>query len=74
MIPFVHMLHMKIWQKPLNDDVAYSLELAKHMLPALEKCLACGKCIEKCPYGIPTPQRIAELRDLLSRQPAPGPR
>ena len=65
MIPFVHMLHMKTWGKPLSDDVAYMLQLAKQMLPALEKCLACGTCVEKCPYAIPTPQRIAELLTLL---------
>jgi uncharacterized protein len=68
MIPFVHMLHMKTWGKPLSDDVAYTLKLARSMLPALEKCLACGKCIEKCPYNIPTPQRIKELLELLASQ------
>jgi uncharacterized protein len=65
MIPFVHMLHMKTWQKPMNDDVAYTLELAKRMLPLLEKCGECGKCVEKCPYKIPTPQRVKELLQLL---------
>ncbi len=65
MIPFVHMIHMKCWGKPLNDEVAYTLELAKRMLPALEKCTACGQCVEKCPYDIPTPQRVSELLELL---------
>lgn len=68
MIPFVHMLHMKTWQKPMSDDVAYTLELAKRMLPALEKCTGCGACIEKCPYTIPTPQRVKELLQLLQSQ------
>jgi hypothetical protein len=68
MIPFVHMLHMKTWQKPLSDDVAYTLELAKRMLPALEKCTGCGACVEKCPYAIPTPQRVQELLQLLKSQ------
>ncbi len=68
MIPFVHMLHMKTWQKPMSDDVAYTLELAKRMLPALEKCTGCGACIEKCPYTIPTPQRVQELLQLLKSQ------
>jgi uncharacterized protein len=66
MIPFVHMLHMKTWGKEMNDDVAYTLELARRMLPQFESCDACGKCIEKCPYDIPTPQRIAELKELLT--------
>jgi predicted aldo/keto reductase-like oxidoreductase len=66
MIPFVHMLHMKCYGKEMNDDVAYTLELARRMLPQLEACEACGKCIEKCPYTIPTPKRIAELKELLT--------
>lgn len=65
MIPFVHMLHMKTWNKPMNDDVAYTLKLAKRMLPALETCNACGACTEKCPYAIDTPQRVKELLQLL---------
>ncbi|MCX5901608.1 MAG: aldo/keto reductase [Proteobacteria bacterium] len=65
MIPFVHMLHMKTWGKPLDDDVAYTIELAKRMLPALEKCTECGTCVGKCPYAIPTPQRVRELLELL---------
>ncbi len=65
MIPFVHMLHMKTWGKPVDDDVAYTIELAKRMLPALEKCTECGTCVGKCPYAIPTPQRVRELLELL---------
>lgn len=65
MIPFVHMIHMKCYGKPVNDDVTYTLELAKRMLPALEKCTACGQCVEKCPYDIPTPQRVKEMLELL---------
>jgi len=65
MIPFVHMIHMKCYGKPVNDDVTYTLELAKRMLPALQKCTECGKCVEKCPYDIPTPQRVKELLKLL---------
>jgi uncharacterized protein len=65
MIPFVHMIHMKCYGKPMNDDVAYTLDLAKRMLPALEKCTECGACVEKCPYNIPTPQRVKELLELL---------
>ncbi len=65
MIPFVHMIHMKCYGKEMNDDVAYTLELGKRMLPQLEACEACGKCVEKCPYDIPTPKRVEELRELL---------
>ncbi len=65
MIPFVHMLHMKTWNRPVDDDVAYTLGLAKRMLPALEACTACGACTEKCPYEIDTPQRVSELLQLL---------
>jgi predicted aldo/keto reductase-like oxidoreductase len=66
MIPFVHMLHMKTWGKPVDDDVAYTIELAKRMLPALEKCTECGMCIEKCPYALPTPQRVRELLEMVT--------
>jgi len=67
MIPFVHMLHMKCYGKEMNDDVAYTLQLAKRMLPQLETCDACGKCMEKCPYHLPTSQRVQELRELLGK-------
>lgn len=66
MIPFVHMIHMKCYGKEMNDDVAYTLELAKRMLPALEMCDECGQCVEKCPYQLPTPKKVKELRELLS--------
>jgi predicted aldo/keto reductase-like oxidoreductase len=65
MIPFVHMIHMKCYEKEMNDDVAYTLELAKRMLPMLELCDECGQCIEKCPYHLPTPKKVKELRELL---------
>ncbi len=68
MIPFVHMIHMKCYGKEMNDDVAYTLQLASRMLPQLESCDACGACVEKCPYQIPTPKRIQELRELLQQQ------
>ena len=67
MIPFVHMLHMKCYGKEMNDDVVYTLQLAKRMLPQLETCDACGKCMEKCPYHLPTSQRVQELRELLGK-------
>ncbi len=65
MIPFVHMIHMKCYGKPMDDDVAYTLKLGKQLQPALEKCDGCGSCEEKCPYDIPTPQRVQELLSLL---------
>jgi uncharacterized protein len=65
MIPFVHMIHMKCYGKEVNDEVAYTLELAKRMLPQLETCDECGQCVEKCPYTLPTPRRVKELRELL---------
>lgn len=70
MIPFVHMIHMKCWNRPLSDDVAYTLQLGKRMLPLLEKCTGCGRCVERCPYTIPTPQRVQELLLLLQSAPA----
>lgn len=66
MIPFVHMIHMKCYGKEMNNDVAYTLELAKRMLPGLEACDECNQCVEKCPYTLPTPRRVKELRELLS--------
>jgi len=65
MIPFVHMVHMKCYGKEMNDDVAYTLELGKRMIPMLETCDECGQCVEKCPYHLPTPKRVKELRKLL---------
>jgi hypothetical protein len=37
------------------------IELAKRMLPDLEKCTAFGTYVEKCPYDIPMPQRVKDL-------------
>ncbi len=71
MIPFVHMIHMKCYGKEMNDDVAHTLELAKRMLPQLADCSECGKCVEKCPYHIPTPKRISELKELLGIEKEP---
>lgn len=65
MIPFVHMIHMKCYGKPMDDEVQYTLGLAKRMLPALEKCTECGQCVDKCPYNIPTPQKVKELLEIL---------
>ncbi|MCX8043322.1 MAG: aldo/keto reductase [Desulfobacterota bacterium] len=69
MIPFVHMIYLKCWGKPMNDDVLYTLGLGKRMLPLLEKCTACGTCVEKCPYSIPTPRRVQEVLELLKSMP-----
>lgn len=66
MIPFVHMIHLKCYGKEMSDDVAYTLELAKRMLPLLEKCNECGQCVERCPYHLPTPKRVKELKELLT--------
>jgi predicted aldo/keto reductase-like oxidoreductase len=68
MIPFVHMIHMKCYGKEMNDDVAYTLQLAKRMQPLLEACDECGECVEKCPYHLPTAKRVKELRELLGEQ------
>ena len=68
MIPFVHMIHMKCHEKEMDDDVAHTLGLAKRMLPFLEACDECGECVEKCPYHLPTPKRVKELRELLKKQ------
>jgi predicted aldo/keto reductase-like oxidoreductase len=66
MIPFVHAIHMKCYGKPMDDEVSYMLQMGKRMLPAIEKCSECNKCVEKCPYDIPTPQRVKELCELLA--------
>ena len=65
MIPFVHKIYMKCHGKPMDDEVAYTLKLGKQLQPAMENCGGCGKCEEKCPYDIPTPERVQELLDLL---------
>jgi predicted aldo/keto reductase-like oxidoreductase len=62
------MIHMQCYGKTMNDKVAHTLELAKRMLPALETCDECGQCVEKCPYNLPTPKRVRELRELLLSQ------
>jgi hypothetical protein len=65
MIPFMHMLHAKLGLSLAADDRQYTLELARRNLQALEACTGCGSCVEKCPYGIPTPDRIRELIKMV---------
>lgn len=65
MIPFVHMIHLMAYGKEMNDTIAYTLEMAKRMLPQLELCDACGKCVEKCPYHLPTPKRVKDVCEML---------
>ncbi len=67
MIPFVHMVHMKCFDKPLDDDVLYTLNLGRQLKPALKKCDECCQCINKCPYNINTPKRVKELLLLLEK-------
>ena len=68
MIPFAHMIHLMAYGREMNDNIAYTLEMAKRMLPQLELCDACGKCVEKCPYHLPTPKRIKELCEMLKKR------
>jgi len=68
MIPFAHMIHLMACGREMNDNIAYTLEMAKRMLPQLELCDACGKCVEKCPYHLPTPKRIKELCEMLKKR------
>jgi predicted aldo/keto reductase-like oxidoreductase len=65
MIHFVHMIHMMCYGKEVTDNVAYILKQAKNLQPMLELCDECGECVEKCPYHLPTPTKIKELRELL---------
>jgi predicted aldo/keto reductase-like oxidoreductase len=68
MIPFVHMIHLMTYGKEMNDNIAYTLEMAKRMLPQLELCDACGKCVEKCPYHLPTPERVKDVCEMLKKR------
>ncbi len=72
MIPFVHIMHMKCYGKPMDDDVAYTLKMGQPMLPALEKCSECNKCQERCPYDLLTSKRVKELAGLLRRESISG--
>jgi hypothetical protein len=65
MVPFVHIIHMTCYEKEVTTDVAYILNQAKNLLPMLETCDECGECVEKCPYNLPTPKRVKELREFL---------
>ena len=64
------MIHLMAYGKEINDNIAYTLEMAKRMLPLVLKvaCHACGKCVEKCPYHLPTPKRIKELCEMLKER------
>ena len=52
------MIHLMAYGKEMNDNIAYTLEMAKRMCPSLSCAMPAGKCVEKCPYHLPTPKRI----------------
>lgn len=65
MIPFVHMIYHKCHGKELTEEATYILQLGKRLLPSLKQCSECGQCEEKCPYELPTKERIKSIIDML---------
>ncbi len=65
MIPFVHMVYQKCYGKEMDDDISYTLQLGQRLLPSLKQCSECGQCEEKCPYELPTKERIKTIIDML---------
>jgi len=41
--------------------------MAKRLLPSLKTCSECGQCEEKCPYELPTKQRIKDLIAMVAQ-------
>lgn len=73
MIPFVHMIYQKCYGRELNDDVSYTLQMGQRLLPSLKQCVECGQCEEKCPYELPTKERIKAIIDMLEGTSATPP-
>ena len=68
MIPFVHGIHQKCYGKPKDENIEYMLNtMAKRLLPSLKTCSECGQCEEKCPYELPTKQRIKDLIAMVAQ-------
>ncbi|OGL43606.1 MAG: hypothetical protein A2W05_08505 [Candidatus Schekmanbacteria bacterium RBG_16_38_10] len=67
MIPFVHGIHQKCYGKPVDENIQYMLNMGKRLLPSLKTCSECGQCEEKCPYDLPTRQRIKDLIAMVAQ-------
>ena len=67
MIPFVHGIHQRCYGKPRDENVEYMLNaMGKRLLPSLKTCTECGECEEKCPYNLPTRQRIKDIIAMVT--------
>jgi len=68
MIPFVHGIYQKCYGKPIDEHIEYMLNsMGKRLLPSLKTCSECGQCEEKCPYNLPTRQRIKDLIAMVAQ-------
>lgn len=65
MIPFVHGVYQRCYGREMNDDVQYTLQLGKRLLPSLKACSECGQCEDKCPYELPTRNRIKAIIEMV---------
>jgi predicted aldo/keto reductase-like oxidoreductase len=37
---------------------------AANIMESVKNCIACGECAERCPYGLPIPDRLKEFLAL----------
>lgn len=53
-----------------SPQAAQLTEKAQAMMQKIEDCLHCGQCKAKCPYGLDTPQLLADnyrdYREILA--------
>lgn len=48
-------------------DPQSALKLGEASMATAENCLACGECDQRCPYGLPVSELVADARDHYRR-------
>ena len=59
-IPMVLMVKTQVRRYTPNQVAV----MAKEPIASVEKCIECGECTERCPYGLPIPEMLRENREI----------
>jgi hypothetical protein len=46
---------------------AKAVKFARESMESVRQCIACGECLDRCPYGLPIPDMLTELLEMYER-------
>lgn len=46
---------------------AKAVKFSRESMESVRQCIACGECLDRCPYGLPIPDMLAELLEMYER-------